>query len=96
MSTNTDRKEVTELEYSKTPKFYGANTPLQTIDDSGAIIFSFVNGLKIATGTHVREIIKEYAGLPFYIDAINGYPKIKVLDAYLCISEKHLDQSPRF
>jgi hypothetical protein len=91
MSTNNDRKEIEEIEYSTTPMIYGSNKPLQSIDDDGSIVFSFVSGIKIAAGSAVKAIIKEYEGFPFYFDAENGCPEVIVLDAYKCIGEKHLN-----
>jgi hypothetical protein len=89
MSTNNDRKEVDEIEYSIAPRMYGTNKPLQSIDDDGKIVFSFTSGLKIVTGYAIKAIINEYDGFPLYVDAVNGFPEVKVLDAYLCIDEKH-------
>ena len=90
MSANDYRKEVEEIEYSTVPKFHGFSMPIQHIDDRGNRVFSFTSGFKIVTSSAMKSIIEEYTGFPFYIDACNGYPEVKVIDAYLCLDEKHL------
>ena len=89
MSTNTDRKEVTDIEYSNEVRFYGSIKPLQTIDDEGRKYYSFNDCPKIITSAHMRSFVQAFPHRAYYTQVGPGNsPEIVLLDEYLCIDEE--------
>jgi hypothetical protein len=89
MSTNTDGKEVTEIEYSNEVKFYGSIKPLQTIDEEGRKYYSFNDCPKIITSANMRSFVETFPYRAFYTQVgLDDSPEIVLLGEYVCIDEE--------
>jgi hypothetical protein len=89
MSTNSDRKEEAEIEYSNEVKFYGSIKPLQTIDEWGRKYYSFNDCPKIITSANMRSFVETFPCRSFYTQVgLDDSPEIVLLGEYICIDEE--------